>query len=165
MSEKLKKIVYAAVMAALCCVATIVIQIPTPMKGYINMGDAVVLVSACLLPLPYAAAASAVGSALADIITGYGYYAPATFIIKGLMALAAGLIYRRLKNRNETAACLTAGVAAELIMSTGYLLYSAAILGNGFAAAIASLPGDAVQGMAGIGGGLLIYNLIPDRKI
>ena len=38
-----QKIAVAALLAALTCVATMVIKIPSPMKGYLNLGDCVVL--------------------------------------------------------------------------------------------------------------------------
>ena len=87
--KKLQKLVIAAMFAAVITVATIVIQIPSPMNGYVNMGDLFVLLSAWMLGPVYGTAAAAIGSALADIITSYAYYAPGTFVIKGLMALAA----------------------------------------------------------------------------
>ena len=40
-----KKIVIAALLAALTCVATMIIKIPSPLKGYLNLGDCVVLLS------------------------------------------------------------------------------------------------------------------------
>ena len=44
--ETIKKLVFAALFAALSCVATMVIRIPTPIGGYIHAGDAVVLLAA-----------------------------------------------------------------------------------------------------------------------
>ena len=34
-----QKIVIAALLAALTCVATMIIKIPSPLKGYLNLGD------------------------------------------------------------------------------------------------------------------------------
>ena len=66
----LKKLVFAALFAALSCVATMVIKIPTPTGGYIHAGDAVVLLSAFLLGPWWGAAAAGLGSCLADILSG-----------------------------------------------------------------------------------------------
>ena len=86
----LSRLVMAALFAALTCIATLVIQLRvTPTGGYVNLGDCGVLLSAWLLSTPYAVAAAAVGSALADLVAGYAYYAPATLVIKALMALLA----------------------------------------------------------------------------
>ncbi len=47
---KTKKLVIAAVFAALVCVATFAVRIPAGLSGgYVNMGDAVVLLSGYLL--------------------------------------------------------------------------------------------------------------------
>ena len=89
MNTKTKKIVMAALMAALACVATMIIKIPSPLKGYLNLGDCIVLTAGWLLSPTYGFLAAGLGSALADVFSGYVTYAPATFIIKGLMALIA----------------------------------------------------------------------------
>ena len=90
--ENLKKLVLAGVFAALACVATMVIQIPSPMNGYVNLGDCVVLLAGWLLGPVYGFAAAGVGSMLADILSGYAHYAVGTFLIKGVMALVASLL-------------------------------------------------------------------------
>ena len=81
-SQKLINIVTASLLAALCCVGTLVLQIPTPTGGFVNLGDTVILLSAFLLSPVYAALSAGIGSMLADIIAGYPQYAPATFVIK-----------------------------------------------------------------------------------
>ena len=47
--KKIRKLVLAALLAALVCVATMVVQIPSPMQGYVNLGDCFVLLSGWLL--------------------------------------------------------------------------------------------------------------------
>ena len=42
MNQKLRNLVYTAMLMALCCVATLVIKIPTVTGGYLNAGDIVV---------------------------------------------------------------------------------------------------------------------------
>ena len=87
LNGKTKQIVTAALFAALACVATMVIKIPSPMDGYLNLGDCVVLAAGWLLAPGYGFLAAGLGSGLADLFSGYAAYAPATFVIKGLMAL------------------------------------------------------------------------------
>ena len=86
MKSTTKKIAITALMAALTCIATIIIKIPSPLKGYLNLGDCMVLISGWILSPVYGFIAAGLGSALADIFSGYVIYAPATFVIKGLMA-------------------------------------------------------------------------------
>ena len=49
MKTKTQNIVMASLLAALCCVATMIIKIPSQLKGYLNLGDCVVLLSGWLL--------------------------------------------------------------------------------------------------------------------
>lgn len=44
-----QKIVIAALLAALACVATMIIKIPSPLKGYLNLGDCVILLAGWML--------------------------------------------------------------------------------------------------------------------
>ena len=138
-------------MAALVYVATSIIQIPSPVNGYVNLGDCFVLLSGWLLGPWYGAAAAGIGSMLVDLLSGYGHYVPGTLIIKGLDALVAALIFRAL-GRGKTA-MLVSGIVGETIMVLGYFAYASMILGKGLAAA-ASIPGNIVQGIAGIAIGL-----------
>ena len=48
MNQKLRNLVYTAMLIALCCVATLVIKIPTVTGGYLNAGDIVVVLAALL---------------------------------------------------------------------------------------------------------------------
>lgn len=68
--KKIRKLVLAALLAALVCVATMVVQIPSPMQGYVNLGDCFVLLSGWLLGPWYGFAAGGIGSMLADIFLG-----------------------------------------------------------------------------------------------
>lgn len=162
-NKKLKKTASSAVLSALCCIATIVIQIPSPMNGYINMGDAAVLLCAFTLPAPYAAAAAGIGSGIADILTGFVYYSAGTVIIKALMAASASLLFHKIRYKNEFVSLLFSGIVCELIMIIGYTVYASIFLGSGFAAAATSVPGNLVQAAVGIIGGILIYTLLPKK--
>ncbi|MBQ4629999.1 MAG: ECF transporter S component, partial [Clostridia bacterium] len=55
---KTQKIVISALFAALVCIATMIIRIPSPIGGYLNMGDCIILLAGWLLS-PLCAAASA----------------------------------------------------------------------------------------------------------
>lgn len=132
-NQKVRKLVLSALMAALVYVATSIIQIPSPVNGYVNLGDCFVLLSGWLLGPWYGAAAAGIGSMLVDLLSGYGHYVPGTLIIKGLDALVAALIFRAL-GRGKTA-MLVSGIVGETIMVLGYFAYASMILGKGLAAA------------------------------
>ena len=89
MNQKLRNLVYTAMLMALCCVATLVIKIPTVTGGYLNAGDIVVVLAALLAGPLYGGVAAGFGSGLADVISGYMSYAPGTLVVKGCAAVVA----------------------------------------------------------------------------
>lgn len=154
----------AALMAALTCVATIIIKIPSPLKGYINLGDCIVLLSGWLLSPMWGFLAAGLGSALADVLSGYLIYGPATFLIKGLMALAAFYGFKLLKNKcGNLASRIISGIAAEVVMLVGYFLFAGILYG--FGPAMVNIPANAVQGVAGIIIGILFVKILEKSKI
>lgn len=160
--SKIKKMVLAALFAALCTVMTMVIQVPSPMQGYVNLGDCAVLLAAWVLGPVYGGAAAGIGSMLADLLSGYAHYAPGTFAIKLAMAVAAALIFRALQERRSAPLVLAqavSGVAAEIIMVAGYFGYASLWLGKGLAAA-ASIPGNVVQGVFGLVSAAVVYAIL-----
>lgn len=166
--QNIKRLVLAALFTALTCVATMVIQIPSPMSGYMNLGDCMVLLSAWVLGPFMGAAAGGIGSMLADVITGYAYYAPGTLVIKALMALVAGLIFRVQAGRcgRGTAALVArimGGIVAEAVMVVGYFAYAAVILRNGLGA-LAGVPGNAVQAAFGFAAALLLVQILEKAR-
>lgn len=160
--KKIRKLVISAMMAALTYVATMVIQIPSPMNGYVNLGDCFVLLSGWLLGPWYGGAAAGIGSMLTDLLSGYGHYAPGTFVIKGLDALVAALLFRTM-GRTSTAA-LVSGLVGEAIMVAGYFGYAALLLGKGLGAA-ASIPGNLVQAALGLLIGFLLLKVLQKTRI
>ena len=154
--KKIRTMVTAAVLAALSCVATMVVQIPSPMNGFVNLGDCFVLLSGWLLGPWWGAAAGGIGSMLADLLLGYGHYAPGTLVIKGLMALVGALVFKAMGKKS--AAALVSGVVSEVIMVVGYFGYAGLLLGKGIGAA-ASIPGNLVQGAVGLVAGFLLLQV------
>lgn len=160
--NKIVRLVFTGLLTALVCVATMVIKIPTPTNGYVNLGDAMVLMSGWLLGPAYGFFAAGVGSALADLISGYGSYVAGTLVIKGLMGLvAAGMV---MKDDGSLFHRVIGAVLAEVIMIGGYFLYESTLLGYGLAAA-ASIPGNAMQGLMGVVFGLLLFRTVEKRDL
>lgn len=167
-NKKLLKLVITALFTALTAVATAVIQIPSPMQGYVNAGDVVVLLCGWTLGPVYGTIAAGVGSMLVDLATGYGHYAPGTLIIKAATALVACLLFRFFGKWHENtgkriAARIISGIAAESVMVLGYFGYACLLLQQGLAAA-ASIPGNVVQGVVGIVLGILLCEALLSNK-
>lgn len=146
--------------AALGCVGTMVLQVPSPSGGYMNLGDAVVILGAWLLGPVYGAVAGGVGPAMADLLSGYAVYVPATLVIKAVMALTAALLYRGLKKRG----LVLCAAAAEVPMVLGYWLFDALLaaasgggsLGLCLTASAAGIPSNLVQAVFGAAAATLL---------
>ena len=160
MNNNLKKLILAALFAALSCVATMSIRIPTPgTGGYIHPGDAIVILSGVILGPVWGFLAGGIGSALSDLIGGYFIYVPITFVIKGLVALAAGLLYQKVgKNqKSRYIAVILGGVADILLVAGGYFVCEFFIYGAG---AAASIPANIIQGVGGLVISCILYPIL-----
>jgi len=155
MENKTKKIVMTALFAALACVATMSIRIPTPgTSGYIHPGDAIVILAGIILGPAYGFLAAGIGSCLADLLGGYFVYVPITFAIKGLVALFAALAYKKIAKDSKTAwAGVFAGGIIDMVLVAG--------------GAFLSVPSNLIQGASGLIISLILYPLltaVPDIK-
>ena len=160
MNNNLKKLILAALFAALSCVATMSIRIPPPgTGGYIHPGDAIVILSGVILGPVWGFLAGGIGSALSDLIGGYFIYVPITFVIKGLVALAAGLLYQKVgKNqKSRYIAVILGGVADIILVAGGYFVCEFFIYGAG---AAASIPANIIQGVGGLVISCILYPIL-----
>ncbi len=150
---KTSKLIMASLMAAMTCIATMVISIPTPTNGYIHLGDGLVLLCGIILGPVYGGLAGGIGSMLSDLLLGYTYYALPTFLIKALAAIAGGFIYLKISKlsfcKNYLVPLISAGITGGIIVTCGYFLVEAVFFGYGIAAA-ASIPGNLLQNLFGI---------------
>jgi len=150
-TSNIQKLTIAALFAALTCVATMIIKIPTPgTGGYIHPGDALVILCGIFLGPIYGGLAAGMGSGLADILGGYFIYAPITFIIKGLVAVVVFIVYHKLSViiKMSVIRCIICGVFSTSIVVIGYFLYEIFISGTG--GAIVSVPANLIQGVSGL---------------
>nr|WP_326185785.1 ECF transporter S component [uncultured Oscillibacter sp.] len=140
-------LVMTGLFAALGCVATMVLQVPSPTGGYMNLGDTVVILGAYLLGPVWGAVAGGVGPALADLLSGYTMYVPATLVIKAMMGVLAAVLYRAMgKKAWGVPVC---AVVAEIPMVVGYWLFDGFLAGS-LAGSAAGIPSNLVQAAFGI---------------
>lgn len=141
------------VLIALTTVMTMVIHIPTiGTNGYLNLGDMVVFLSAMMLGRKGGFIVGGFGSALADLLLGYTHYIPITFIVKGLEGYIAGVILDTKLGKRKPIIATTIG---GLWMALGY--YLAEIFMYGPKAALASVPGNIMQGLFGAVSAVLLF--------
>ena len=165
MKNRTQKLVMAALLASLCCVATMIIKIPLPSSmGYVNLGDCVVLLSGWLLSPVYGFFAAGLGSALADVFSGYTLYAPATFIIKGLMAIISFFAFKLFEGVvPKPVARVLSGLAAEVLMILGYFIFEGFLYG--FAPSVVNIPANAFQGTAGLALSVFLIRIFEKNNI
>lgn len=149
------KIVKCGILASVTALATMVITIPAPLAGYVNMGDAFVLLSGVILGPLYGGLSAGIGSFIADMFT-YPVYAVATFVIKFLMGFVCGSMCKKHKTIKHK---FLSFCIAEIIMIVGYMLYGMLIFGETLTAAIATVPGNCVQAVVGITLGMLLSKI------
>lgn len=162
-SKKIRKITLTSVLAALTCVSTILIRIPTPTKGYVNLGDCLVNISAWLLGPLYGGAAAGFGSATADLLSGYVVYVPATLIIKALMAVLSFMIFNlTFKRLHSVPARIIAASVGEFLMILGYFAFEAVIYGSAVTASL-GIVSNIFQGIMGTVSSVMLYETVIRR--
>lgn len=152
-------IVTTALCAAIIAVMTAFVKFNTGINdGYLHFGDSMIYLSACILPLPYAMIAAAIGGGLADILAGAAVWAPFTAVIKALNAVPFALMYtlKVTKKPNKILNKATAGmpVVSGLITVFGYLIAEGILYT--FPSAWTSVPFSIIQAV----GSAIIYYIV-----
>jgi len=141
-----RELAYTAMAAAVVAVTTMAVQLPVPQtRGYINLGDTMVFVFALLFGAKVGALGGGLGSALADMLTGYAHWAPFTLIIKGCEGYIVGRFARPETHTGKRFLFL---ILAGMQMAGGYLLAGTALYG--FGPALVELPGNILQGSSAV---------------
>lgn len=160
-NERTRSITRIAALMALTTIMTMVIQIPTiGTNGYLNLGDMVVFLAAMMLGKKGGFLVGGLGSAMADILLGYTHYAPITLIVKGLEGYIAGSLLETKLGQNKPILATTVG---GIWMAMGY--YFAEIFMYGAGAALASVPGNLMQGMLGAVTAVILYGALKKTRL
>ncbi len=157
-NRMMRRLTATGMMAALITLMTaFIFHIPVGINGgYIHMGDALIYLSAAILPAPYAMAAGAIGGGLADLLTSPAW-APATIVIKMLIVLP----FSSKREKIVTGRNILALPGAILITVAGYYLAEGLLFGFR-AAALVSIGSNLIQGV-GSAAAFLIFGLALDR--
>ena len=146
--KKSIQVAASGVMAALVCVATMLVQVPIPAtEGFFNIGDVMIMIAALTFGPLVGAIAGGIGSSLADLLGGWYIYVVPTLIIKGIEGLLAGWICE--KNNLSLQRIILAWLVGGLEMVTGYFLFQVFILRYGVGAALVEAPFNIVQMIVG----------------
>ncbi|MEJ2208147.1 MAG: ECF transporter S component, partial [Anaerolineae bacterium] len=131
-------------MTAIVFVLTRVIQVPTPIVGYIHLGDVGIFFSALAFGPAVGAVAGGLGTALADLTSPYAQWAIFSLLIHGAQGLVAGWLVMKLQG---VKGILAAAAAGCVIVVGGYLLAGWILVGLG--AALTEIPLNVVQVITG----------------
>lgn len=160
------KIALLAVLTAVVVVFTIVVKIPTPTKGYLNLCDlAICFIAFTFSPLT-ALIAGGLGTCLADIISGYPQWAVISLIVHGLEGFLVAKIVSRsaddVMNGKKVSAIkiILAMIVCIIVVAGGYFLLTAIFMSIGFGAAAAGIPGNIVQSGIGVVAGYALSRAV-----
>ena len=156
--DSVKYLALSGVLGALVLVFTAWLHIPVG-NGYVHVGDAFIYLGAALLPTPYALLTAVGGAALADCLSGYALWAPATIVIKALSVLL-------FTAKEEKYLCLRnwlAPVGAGVLCAGGYYLYEAVLYGD-YATPLLSVPGNLLQSLCSALVFFLLAGVLQKRK-
>lgn len=156
------RVAVLAVLTAVTAVFTYLIRIPiAPTRGYLNLGDVAIYFTAFSFGPVSALVTGGLGTALADVLSGYAQWAPISLFVHGLQGCVAGLLamvpISRKKSPGKAWGALEPGwllafAGGTVVMCAGYLAAGTVMVGLG--AALAELPGNILQNVAGVAGGI-----------
>ena len=128
---KTRQLTLTAMMTAIVFIATFVPKIPIPL-GYVHLGNAAIFLAVMFCGRRVGILSGVIGSALADLLSGFPIWIVPTIFIKA----AEAEIFWRLREKNF----LLGLIAAGLVMAAGYTL-AGAVLYDSLNAGLASTPG------------------------
>jgi uncharacterized membrane protein len=142
-----RTVALVAIMAAVTCVFTLVRFPILAGRGYIHLGDIAANLAAIAFGPWMGLVIAGGGTALADILGGYAFFAPYTFVIHGLQGFVVG--YIAYLGQRRLSALLIGAIVGEAVMVVGYFAVEVWLYG-GVAPAVAELPWNVVQGVFGV---------------
>ena len=145
-----KRLVLSALFAALIFVAITLFQVPNGLGGIIHFGDAMIFISAAVLPFPYALPVAAIGAGMSNLVRVPIWF-PFTIIIKPIMTLCFTAKSDRIlgSKRNIAAPFAAAIINTVLYFGANWILFDQYT-------AVAALTGLFIQG----GGSIIFYFII-----
>lgn len=147
--KNIKQMVYTSLLAALVCVATFTIKVPSVVtNGYVHLGDGFIFIAVILLGRKSGALAGSIGASLADLLGGYSHYAIPTFIIKGIMALIMGYVINKMSKDSKLSWVVGAALGSIWQIAAYYVVGS--VMMGSFISTIMDIPGNAIQSIVGI---------------
>lgn len=159
MQRKSLVIAKLALFTTLVMVATMAVNVYVPAtRGYFNLGETMIYLTALLMGPAIAAFAGGVGSMLADIALGYSYYAPATLVIKACEGAIVGYLARKLPRKSGVSMAIASYVLIIAYFSLLLVIGMTFFVGN-VELSIMAIPG--LESTPSVVASILPYVWIP----
>ena len=139
-----RRIALIAVMTAVTYILTRMVQIPTTAGGYIHLGDAAIFFASFAFGPWVGGIAGGLGTALADLTSGYANWAIFSFLVHGLQGWLVGALAPKDPNWRRVLIAIVAGCA---VVVGGYLLAGMVLMGIG--TALSEIPANIIQALSG----------------
>ncbi|MBQ9839987.1 MAG: ECF transporter S component [Erysipelotrichaceae bacterium] len=153
MNRRLQEMTRIGLGIAVVFCGTYFFIIPNQLGGYMNLGDGFILLFSSIVSPLGGFLIGGVGSAIADVVSGYGLYAPFTLVIKGLEGfLVAALI-------KKTSKKWMLYVVGCLIVIVGYFLVDWFLQGS-FVVAITGIPTNIMQTVCGFVIAMCLHKIV-----
>lgn len=143
-----------AIMTAVTTVLTMLVKIPTPIRGYLNLSDTMIYFSAYAFGPWVGGIIGGLGPALSDLISGYPQWAIFTFVIDGLQAVLVGLLVKKFNPANIIIGSVIAGVWKVF----GYFIAGGIL--SGFGPALGEIAGNSFQMAVGLIVGFALFTAV-----
>ena len=151
-----RKIALTAVSIAIVTVLVTSVPVPIPATGGFAHPGAVAEIFVAIAFGPVVGmVAAGVGAALADLVLGYGSWAPLTLVAHGSLGLLAGWLGRGRGKGGMVAGWIAGGLALVAL----YFVGQASVYGFGVAGAVKELVPNLIQVALGVFG-LALYFLV-----
>ena len=145
-----------AIMIAVTTVFTVIPKIPIPgTEGYLNLSDVAITFAAAAFGPIVGLVAGGVGTALADLMGGYGQWAGISLLAHGLEGFLIGLLARQ---GGRWSAVLGWALGALCMVSAYYV--GEALVFTGWKPAVVGVPFNLLQGLVGGLVGLPLYHAV-----
>ena len=153
MRLKTKEFTFTAMMSAFVFIATFVPKIPIPL-GYAHLGDAAIFLIVIYCGRRVGITSGIIGSALADLLSGFPIWIVPTIFIKAAMAET----FYRLHEKNF----IIALILACLVMTAGYTVFGAALY-DSWSAGLASTPGLLAESVINAIVTIILYSALKNK--
>ena len=150
---KTKELTLTAIMSAFVFIATFVPKIPIPL-GYAHLGDAAIFLIVIYCGRRIGIISGTIGSAFADLLSGFPIWIVPTIFIKAVMAET----FDRIRENNF----LISLIVACFIMTAGYTIFGA-ILYNSLTAGLSSTPGLLAKSVTNIVVTVILHSALKNK--